>query len=218
MAKQSFTPDTKEKIVHDYSTDKYQTLSGLARKFGCSIGKIRKLLVSKNVAIRSASEAQTKRSTFEKEDHKRFWNNVNKGADHECWGWLASSDSCGYGRFRFRSKLLSAHRVSWEIHNGKIPNGLHILHKCDNPNCVNPNHLSLGTHQDNMNDRGAKKRTSGGNLKGEANKASRFSESDIITMRDLAKQGVKQKEIASQFGTTQPVISNIINHKYWTHI
>lgn len=218
MNKQRFTEDTKKTIINEYSTDKSQTLSSLAKKYVCAVGTIRNILLKENIPIRSISEIQTKTKTFGQEDHKRFWDKVNKKTATECWEWTASKDYCGYGRFVFRDSLLSAHRVSWEIHNGKILNGFHVLHKCDNPGCVNPTHLFLGTHQDNMNDRGAKNRAKGGKRLGEKNGASRFKESDIIAIRALSKQGIKQKEIAQQFGTTQSVISAIINRKYWTHI
>jgi len=75
-----------------------------------------------------------------------------------CWNWLGSRDGHGYGRIGVQSKRWSAHRLAWTMHNGPVPPGLHVLHKCDNPSCVNPNHLWLGSHADNMIDRERKGR------------------------------------------------------------
>ena len=76
----------------------------------------------------------------------------------KCWSWTGNKNSDGYGRFWFRDRLDNAHRVSYEIHIGPIPNGMHIMHSCDNRECTNPKHLSVGTHQDNIRDRTLKKR------------------------------------------------------------
>lgn len=92
----------------------------------------------------------------------RFWSKVRK--DDGCWEWTASVNRRGYGWLHFGGKVerkaLKAHRVSWEIHNGPIPDGLWVLHKCDNPRCVRPDHLFLGDRTDNMRDCAAKGRIS----------------------------------------------------------
>ena len=93
----------------------------------------------------------------------RFWNRLDKGGN--CWNWQGGKDRPdGYGCLHYadngKRHSLKAHRVSWVIHNGPIPDGLWVLHKCDNPSCVNPNHLFLGTRQDNMLDAASKGRIS----------------------------------------------------------
>jgi len=75
-----------------------------------------------------------------------------------CWDWLAGKDKDGYGKIKINGKDLQAHRASWDFHNGLIPEGMSVLHHCDNPSCVNPSHLFLGTTLDNMRDRDTKGR------------------------------------------------------------
>ncbi len=83
----------------------------------------------------------------------RFWPKVKVDQPDKCWEWKACKlPPCGYGLLSdVKGKSpLRAHRVSWEIHNGPIPKGLHVLHNCDNPSCVNPAHLAVGTQKDNI--------------------------------------------------------------------
>lgn len=82
---------------------------------------------------------------------ERFWSKVEK--TDGCWLWTAYLDERGYGTFGYKGKVHYAHRVSYELTKGPIPIGLHILHSCDNPACVNPAHLRTGTHTDNMRDK-----------------------------------------------------------------
>lgn len=83
-------------------------------------------------------------------DMDRFWSKVDKSGD--CWVWTAAVSSKGYGRFKLNGKLVSPHRLAWEWANGPIPDGLVVCHECDNPPCVNPAHLKLGTQSQNMLD------------------------------------------------------------------
>lgn len=80
----------------------------------------------------------------------RFWSKVDKSGD--CWEWTACRTRAGYGQFKSDGRLHRAHRLAWALTNGPIPEGKHVLHRCDNPGCVNPDHLFLGSHQDNMDD------------------------------------------------------------------
>lgn len=83
---------------------------------------------------------------------QRFWKYTKKS--RRCWHWIGAKQDAGYGELWCweKRKYVGAHRVSWEIHNGPIPKGLSVLHKCDNPSCVNPKHLFLGTQKDNIRD------------------------------------------------------------------
>src|SRR3990167_7794333 len=91
----------------------------------------------------------------EKQD--RFWSKVICGPG--CWNWTRATNTHGYGWVTWNKTQTHAHRVAWEITNGPIPKGKHVLHHCDNTKCVNPSHLYLGTHADNMRDRADRRRS-----------------------------------------------------------
>lgn len=104
---------------------------------------------------------------------ERFWEKVELIPEHTCWIWTSNISNKGYGVFKVNRKIGNklAHRISWTLAFGIIPKGFNVLHKCDNPPCVRPEHLFLGTHQDNMNDKVKKNRQS--RLKGDLNPMSR---------------------------------------------
>lgn len=79
-----------------------------------------------------------------------FWDKVDKSG--ECWEWIGNKLESGYGRIGYKRKRILAHRFAWELVNGQIPNSLLVCHSCDNPGCVKPNHLFIGTQTDNMRD------------------------------------------------------------------
>ncbi len=145
---------------------------------------------------------------------ERFWSKVDKGLLSEgCWIWTASQSDWGYGYFSVDGRMKKAHRVSWTIVNGEIPEGLHVLHRCDNPPCVNPSHLFLGTHQDNMADHVAKGRTSGAS--GEHNGRARLSIAEVRKIRERLAAGLAQKDIAGEFGVCQQSVSAINRRSTW---
>lgn len=143
---------------------------------------------------------------------------VRFGAKYEavpetgCWLWTAAVDGKGYGAFRM-GKMEQAHRASWLLHCGPIPEGMCVCHKCDTPTCVNPDHLFLGTVLDNNADRDAKGRTRG--ARGEHNEASKLTESDVRAIR-LALG--TQTEIAASFGVDKRRIGLIRRHQAWRHV
>ena len=148
---------------------------------------------------------------------KRFWSKVDKSGD--CWEFLGYKCKLGYGRISFRcNSHWLTHRVSWVLHNGEIPDGLNVLHKCDNPGCVNPSHLFLGTHQDNMRDRDTKGRGKLPKISGSKHWNSSLDESDIRVIRELHSVGCQQKAMVWLFGINSGTISEIVNRKAWKHI
>jgi hypothetical protein len=155
------------------------------------------------------------------DEAERFWSKVNKKSDDECWEWLGVHNEKGYGMFPvrldkgyYRSK--KAHRVAWRLTYGDIPkgegyHGTCVLHHCDNPNCVNPKHLFLGTNQTNMADKAAKGRSNGV-----------LNNSNILTPEQVRNARTRyfighetQDGIAKSYGVTRGCIQNIIRGRTW---
>ena len=154
----------------------------------------------------------------------RFWTFVDKDAPNGCWLWTGCKCPNGYGGFSLRNKMVKVHRISWFIHNGDIPDiedsdyrGTCVLHKCDNPACVNPDHLFLGTHKDNMRDMLDKCRAN--KEKGEDRHSAKLTESQVLFMRAWHSYGdTTYKEIADFYGINQSTASRVINRLAWKHI
>ena len=145
---------------------------------------------------------------------KRFWEKVNKDGptmphmDTPCWIWLGTYSSNGYSSVTVNGRGTTAYRLSWLIHSGEIPDNLFVLHKCDNPKCVNPTHLFLGTHGDNMRDMFAK-----GRWKVKQNKLNKRVADQI---RDFYATGCyTQQDLARLFNVHQGTISYVIRRKIW---
>ena len=133
----------------------------------------------------------------------RFWGRVDRSG--ECWLWTAGK-SGGYGVVGHNSQ--KAHRVAWELTIGPIPQGMQVLHRCDNPPCVNPEHLFLGTNHDNMLDRQAKGRTK--NLfTSDTHPFKVLDSADIRMIRTLRRSGWKQRELAVVFGVSRGHIAQL---------
>ncbi len=139
----------------------------------------------------------------------RFWAKVDIRCYNECWNWIAGKTEDGYGKFCYpdRYTTTKAHRVSWIITNGVIIDNLCVLHKCDNRLCVNPNHLYLGTHSDNMRDMCAR-------YKGRLGRTNRFTANEVFDMRTLNSNGVTQEAIANKFNVSRQYISSLISGKW----
>lgn len=155
--------------------------------------------------------------TLEKQIAK-FWSKVAITANDElCWEWQAGTTSFGYGCARFKDKMQSAHRVSWELAYGEIENGLFVLHECDNSACVNPKHLFLGTQQNNVDDMLKKNRSVP--PRGEMNGRHKLTSSQVIRIRELgeAKQ-MQQKEIAELMGVSDATVNLILKRKTWKSV
>lgn len=149
---------------------------------------------------------------------ERFWSKVIMSSSTKvCWEWLAGTYTNGYGQFRFGKKKVKAHRFSYELEFGKIPNNLNVLHKCDNKLCVNPHHLFLGTHQDNMKDKVNKNRQS--KAQGIKNGMAKLTENVIIEIRKKYKSGLStQRQLAKEYNISFKQIHNIVRYKRWKHL
>lgn len=146
-------------------------------------------------------------------DQQRFWSKVNLGTEENCWDWTASCVTAGYGKFSYKSKAFDAHRFSYFLHFGEIPRGMFVCHRCDNPKCVNPSHLFLGTNLDNVKDMIAKRL----HRFGDKTSRSKVANKEIKKIKTLYKKGISQKQLAKKFGICQSSISRILsgkNHKY----
>lgn len=133
----------------------------------------------------------------------------------DCWYWRGSHTNLGYGVFKALGQV-RAHRVAWVLMNGPIPKGMHVLHKCDVRCCVNPEHLFLGTHEDNMRDMVKKGRGKSPGLCGEQNPVSKLTSSQVQMIRDeYSAGGVTQHQLAQKYGVTQMTINRAVNFKTW---
>jgi len=145
----------------------------------------------------------------------RFLTKFDKGSQEECWEWKGCCLSpLPYGLIKRKDGAqLHANRVSWEYYRGPIPKGMFVLHDCDNPKCVNPHHLFLGTHQENMDDMVGKGRLP--KHHGEANGASKLTESDVLEIRADKRS---QNKIAREYGICQTLVSMIKLRKRWGYL
>lgn len=144
----------------------------------------------------------------------RFWTYVAK-ADG-CWLWTRGLRDHRYGNFYNGIKDVAAHRYSWVLHNGAIPDGFYVLHRCDNPPCVNPEHLFLGTHAENMQDMMAKGR--GNKPCGELVGRAKLTEQAVGDIRGLYASGMTQLAIAEVYGVSKAAVQFIVSRRTWKHI
>ncbi len=143
---------------------------------------------------------------------ERFWSKVNK--TDTCWNWTAYKNKKGYGDFGMgATKTVASHRFSWELHFGPIPDGLCVCHHCDNPACVRPDHLFLGTQADNGADMRRKKRErhpSGGEASG-----AKLSLSNVLEIRSTYRPGDNLSRIARKYGVHRITIYDVVQYKTW---
>jgi len=134
---------------------------------------------------------------------EKFWERVIKHGGGLCWEWTGSKDDKGYGFFADTR----AHRFSYQLHFGEIPEGLCVCHECDNPSCCNPDHLFLGTHRDNMRDMVRKGR-------GKNRNHVKLTLEQVVEIRSMAKKFTRAK-IAARFGVCKSNINWIIKGVTW---
>lgn len=137
---------------------------------------------------------------------ERFMENVD-----ENWQWAGGKTTKGYGRFWVKNKTKRAHRVSYELFNGPIDDCMDVLHSCDDPGCVNPEHLHLGDALMNAKERTERNRAN--SPQGTKNGNSKLTEDQIIAIRKMYSNGYFQKDIAKTFGVKQNTISRIVRFR-----
>jgi hypothetical protein len=149
---------------------------------------------------------------------ERFWPKVDKNGPNphtlslgRCWVWTASRSTTGYGRISREGRPTKAHRVSWEFAYGPVPDGSWVLHHCDNRLCVNPRHLYLGDHADNVRDAANRGRF----VRGEAHGMARLTADDARKARALLVGGESQGAIARRLGVSRGCIQNIAQGHNW---
>ncbi len=130
-----------------------------------------------------------------------------------CWEWTGTKTTGGYGLFRCLRQDMPAHRFSWWMYHGPIPDGIYVLHHCSNPGCVNPEHLFLGTAKDRTRNMG--KKGQGKHLKGADHNNAKLSKDDVDEIKKLVEAGYTGASIARQFNISASVISKIKTGKHW---
>ena len=143
---------------------------------------------------------------------KRFWSKVNVQSPEECWPWEATKIGPGYGQFRLEGKMIGAHRMAYILEVGEIPEGHEVCHSCDNPSCVNPAHLFVGTSQENSDDMKRKDRQA----RGEGHGGAKLTPDDVRAIREDTE--TSHAELGRRYGIMHTAIYKIRERKTWKHI
>ena len=158
---------------------------------------------------------------------KRFWDKVNKSSSvfgddgqfpTQCWTWTAGVSNKGYGLFWLSPRMQSSHRVAWFLEWGNVPKEICVLHKCDNKICVRPDHLFLGTVQDNNNDKKQKNRSYYGIQKSENQPTAKLTRKDVTVIRARFATGETQRSIALDYDVGYKTIHKVVRNKSWKSI
>lgn len=145
----------------------------------------------------------------------RLWARVEKTPT--CWLWQGYKLRSGYGRVMYLGRNYTTHRLSWALTNGPIPDGLWVLHKCDNPPCVRPDHLFLGTRQDNVDDMVAKRRHVA--IAPDFKRNAKVTREQVVAIRqEYAAGGVRYDDIAARHGMTRGAVGHIISGRSWPNV
>ncbi len=152
---------------------------------------------------------KTRTILLSRKDVDRFLSKIEVDSKTGCHNFVGGVDLLGYGRLRLNQSTYLVTRIAWVITNGSIPEGLLVLHKCDNPSCVNTDHLYLGTQQDNMRDKVLRGR----------NPRAKLTESQVLDILDLYYvQELSARAIARKYNIVYGNIRYIVRGKYWKHV
>lgn len=132
----------------------------------------------------------------------------------ECNEFGGYRNANGYGELTYRGRLTLAHRASYERHNGPIPDGMIVCHRCDNPPCINPDHLYVGTHADNGQDKAERRRST----RGVRNAAAKLTDDDVLTIRRLRVDGWTYARLGDRFGVGKTTIGRVVRRAIWNHV
>jgi hypothetical protein len=147
----------------------------------------------------------------------RFWRKVDQSGANGCWNWTGGTHKRGYGTLCGPDgRNVATHRYSYEIHKGAIPDGMYVRHTCDNPRCVNPDHLLIGTPSDNVRDMWERARARPRGVKGEKHLKAKLTEADVRAIR--ADSTKNNHEWARELGVSPNSIRAIRIGKNWTHV
>lgn len=145
---------------------------------------------------------------------ERFWSRVV--ITPGCWTWTGSRNRKGYGYLNVNGLEKTAHRAAYALTNGPVPDGLWVLHRCDNPPCCNPGHLFLGTNADNVADRVAKGRTVASPV--ESSTQAKLTDAAVIAIREACATGARVSDVAASFGVSPALVSRVRRRQGWTHV
>lgn len=175
----------------------------IANVVGCSESTVSRKMKELNVPTRLTKDLED-----------RFWEKVDRGDPDECWEWQAGTAPGGYGLITKEGESEIATRVVWELKYDEKPGDLNVLHKCDNPPCVNPSHLYLGDQSDNLFDHmEAEDRNYG-----EDHPGAKLTENQVKDIRRKAEEGTEREELAKEYEVTVQNISAVVRKDSWTHI
>lgn len=144
--------------------------------------------------------------------YERFGSKVCVNEETGCWEWQGHLEAAGYGIIRVDGRPTKAHRLAWMLGNNKpIPEGKHVCHTCDNRSCVNPAHLFVGSHQDNMGDRAQKTKK----RKGKTRELNTLRKAEILEIRAASNRGLSFLEIAQKYKITPSEVHVIVERDDW---
>ena len=145
-----------------------------------------------------------------------FWDKVDWEAETECWLWTGAKLPHGYGTVCLNRQRLYAHRYAWAFVNGPIPKGLNILHKCDVPACINPDHLYAGTQRENLID--CIRRGRANRVRGSAHGQSKLTEDQVLELRKERTKGLSYAKLGKHFGISETQARSIVLGTWWKHL